>query len=102
MASRASARISEKAQKQGEAAPKQPKAKKATGQAKAGDKPKKAFKGKEKAQEEVVVGKDLFSSLPLDLLLDICHDLSPADLLSISQTAKGVHKTLFTRSAAPL
>lgn len=84
------------------------------------DKAKKPRKGKEKAQQEVDAGRDLFSSLPLDLLLDvrqlpffvpaptsrpppqICHDLSPADLLAISQTSKGVHATLFAKSAAPL
>ncbi|GAA5970328.1 hypothetical protein JCM11641_001665 [Rhodosporidiobolus odoratus] len=47
-------------------------------------------------------GRDLFSSLPLDVLLEVCADLNPGTLLSISQTSKAVRATLLSRSALPL
>ncbi|KPV75557.1 uncharacterized protein RHOBADRAFT_53523 [Rhodotorula graminis WP1] len=47
-------------------------------------------------------GNDVFSTLPLDLLHQICGDLDPGTLLSISQVSKPIHRTLASKSSAGL
>ncbi|BGP20846.1 hypothetical protein JCM10213v2_009011 [Rhodosporidiobolus nylandii] len=67
-----------------------------------GGKAKKPRKSKQKAKDVVPLGRDLFSSLPLDVLLDISANLDPGTLLAISQTSKAVRSTLCSKSAEPL
>ncbi|GJN89295.1 hypothetical protein Rhopal_002275-T1 [Rhodotorula paludigena] len=47
-------------------------------------------------------GQDLFSSLPIDLLYQVCRDLEPGELLAISQVNRAVHRTLASKAAEPL
>ncbi|BGP48787.1 hypothetical protein JCM10450v2_004663 [Rhodotorula kratochvilovae] len=61
--------------------------------------PKRAKKGKKRF---VPTGTDYFSSLPLDVLHQICGQLDPGSLLSIAQSSKAVHKTLYNRASAPV
>ncbi|BGP02604.1 hypothetical protein NBRC10513v2_003706 [Rhodotorula toruloides] len=59
-------------------------------------------KGKEKAEEVVEAGRDVFSSLPMDLVLQICSDVDPGTLLAISQTSKSIRSTLIRKAAEPV
>ncbi|GAA6035448.1 hypothetical protein JCM8097_000260 [Rhodosporidiobolus ruineniae] len=54
------------------------------------------------ADDEEEEGRDIFSTLPLDVLLEIARDLNPGTILSISQTSKAVRSTLFRKSAEPV
>ncbi|BGP31914.1 Hexaprenyldihydroxybenzoate methyltransferase, mitochondrial [Rhodotorula toruloides] len=56
-------------------------------------------KGKKKAEEEVETGRDVFSSLSMDLVLQICSDVDPGTLLAIGQTSKSIRTTLFRKAA---
>ncbi|GAA5898943.1 hypothetical protein JCM8208_005433 [Rhodotorula glutinis] len=47
-------------------------------------------------------GNDVFSTIPLDLLYQICGDLDPDTPLAISQVSKPIHRTLASKSAADL
>ncbi|GAA5842508.1 hypothetical protein JCM9279_003601 [Rhodotorula babjevae] len=62
--------------------------------------PKK--KRKKASARSTKVGNDLFSTLPLDLLYQICGDLDPGTLLSISQVSKPIHRTLASKSVVKL
>ncbi|GAA5999079.1 F-box protein [Rhodotorula paludigena] len=65
--------------------------------------PKKRKSGKKGARGRAATrGNDLFSSLPFDLLYQICGLVDPATLLSISQTSKAVHRTLDSKASEPV
>ncbi|BGP31918.1 hypothetical protein JCM10296v2_003697 [Rhodotorula toruloides] len=56
---------------------------------------------KGKAKDEGKVKRDLFSTLPLDIVLQIAGYLDPGTLLAIGQTSKSIRSTLFRKSAQP-
>ncbi|CDR46761.1 RHTO0S13e01200g1_1 [Rhodotorula toruloides] len=58
--------------------------------------------GKGKAEEVLEMGRDVFSTLPMDLVLQICSDVDPGTLLAIGQTSKSICSTLFRKAAEPV
>ncbi|BGP07908.1 hypothetical protein JCM10049v2_003753 [Rhodotorula toruloides] len=58
--------------------------------------------GKGKAEEVLEMGRDVFSTLPMDLVLQICSDVDPGTLLAIGQMSKSICSTLFRKAAEPV
>ncbi|TNY18652.1 hypothetical protein DMC30DRAFT_418644 [Rhodotorula diobovata] len=63
--------------------------------------PKKKAKTGSKASK-ASTQRDVFSTLPHDVLGQICRDLDPGTLLAISQVSKLVHRTIASKSAKNL
>ncbi|BGO93986.1 hypothetical protein NBRC10512v2_002743 [Rhodotorula toruloides] len=65
-----------------------------------GGKKRKLSANKEGEAAEGEVRRNFFSTLPMDMLYQICSHLDPGTLLAIAQTSKSMRSTLFRRSAA--